>query len=449
MPARMGFWYDVFLRRTLAVADATAGLAASVALGLLSGGAVDTAVWAAVLVPCWILLAKLQGLYDRDQRALRHLTVDELSALAVWAITGTATVAFLVTLTPAADPTLSAAVWACVIAFLACFALRATVRFAVRKLTPRQTALVVGEGPLADATRRKLELFPDIHARIVDQWSEFTIDSLQKAPWWPNLDRILLASEVIDEALISELVAFCRTHRIKLSVIPPARGLFGTAVQLDRVAELPVIQYNTWDVSRSTMFLKRVVDLIGASVGLILLAPLFPLIALAIKLDSRGPVLFTQARAGQHGRPYRMHKFRTMVAEAEDLLSDLIDFDHLKQPMFKFVDDPRVTRVGRFLRRTSLDELPQLWNVLTGDMSLVGPRPEQLDLVTRYADEHRFRLAVKPGITGPMQVYGRGRLTFPERLSVEREYIENLSLGRDLRILALTPAAVFTRTGAY
>jgi lipopolysaccharide/colanic/teichoic acid biosynthesis glycosyltransferase len=232
-------------------------------------------------------------------------------------------------------------------------------------------------------------------------------------------------------------------------VIPPARGLFGTAVQLDRVAELPVIQYNTWDVSRSTMFLKRVLDLVGASVGLILFAPLFPLIALAIKLDSRGPIFFSQARAGQHGRPYRMRKFRTMVAEAEDLLSDLIDFDLLEQPVFKLVDDPRVTRVGRFLRRTSLDELPQLWNVLRGDMSLVGPRPEQLDLVTRYADEHRFRLAVKPGITGPMQVYGRGRLTFPERLSVEREYIENLSLGRDLRILALTPAAVFTRTGAY
>jgi lipopolysaccharide/colanic/teichoic acid biosynthesis glycosyltransferase len=117
--------------------------------------------------------------------------------------------------------------------------------------------------------------------------------------------------------------------------------------------------------------------------------------------------------------------------------------------MFKLVQDPRVTRIGRFLRRTSLDELPQLLNVLRGDMSLVGPRPEQIELVERYRPEHVFRLTVKPGLTGPMQVYGRGELTFDERLAVERDYIENLSLGRDLRILALTLTAVVGGRGAY
>ena len=117
--------------------------------------------------------------------------------------------------------------------------------------------------------------------------------------------------------------------------------------------------------------------------------------------------------------------------------------------MFKLADDPRVTRVGRLLRRTSLDELPQLWNVLRGDMSLVGPRPEQIDLVERYRPEHRFRLSVKPGITGPMQVFGRGDLTFHERLAVELDYIENLSLRRDLHILALTVSAVWAGRGAY
>lgn len=432
----------------LALADATAALAGSIALGVLSG-AVDTAVWATAFLPGWILLAKLHGLYERDQRALRHLTVDELPTIAMWAVSGTAIVAVLVMLSPAAAPTLPAAVWSCGIVFPLGFVLRGNARWAWRKLTPQQTTLVVGDGLLAEAARRKLVLFPDIHVRIVDQWSEFTTDSLTSAPWWPNLDRIILASDAIDEHVISELVAFSRKHRIKLSVVPPARAMFGTAVQLNHIAELPVIEYNTWDVSRSTLFLKRVLDVVGSSVGLIVSAPFVPLIALAIKLDSRGPVFFCQLRAGQHGVPYRLFKFRTMVDEAPELLSNLVNFDQLKQPMFKFVDDPRVTRLGRLLRRTSLDELPQLWNVLKGEMSLVGPRPEQLDIVERYAPQHRFRLLVKPGLTGPMQVFGRGHLTFEERLAIEREYIENLSLGRDLRILALTIEPVLSGRGAF
>jgi lipopolysaccharide/colanic/teichoic acid biosynthesis glycosyltransferase len=173
------------------------------------------------------------------------------------------------------------------------------------------------------------------------------------------------------------------------------------------------------------------------------------LIAIAIKLDSRGAVLFAQLRSGKDGAPFRMLKFRTMVADAEILLPGLVQLDRLPQPAFKLVDDPRVTRVGRFLRRTSLDELPQLSHVLLGEMSLVGPRPEQIEVVERYEPAHRFRLVVKPGLTGPMQVFGRGRLDFDERLSVEREYIENLSLGRDLRIVALTLRAVVAGAGAW
>jgi lipopolysaccharide/colanic/teichoic acid biosynthesis glycosyltransferase len=126
-----------------------------------------------------------------------------------------------------------------------------------------------------------------------------------------------------------------------------------------------------------------------------------------------------------------------------------VQFDELADPMFKLRADPRVTRVGLVLRRTSIDELPQLINVLRGEMSIVGPRPEQLELVERYAPEHQFRLQVKPGITGPMQVYGRGELTFDERLAVEREYVENLSLARDIRIVLMTLPAVFGRRGAF
>jgi lipopolysaccharide/colanic/teichoic acid biosynthesis glycosyltransferase len=144
-----------------------------------------------------------------------------------------------------------------------------------------------------------------------------------------------------------------------------------------------------------------------------------------------------------------MLKFRTMVDGAHARLGEIVQIDSLPDPMFKVRDDPRVTRVGRVLRRWSLDELPQLVNVLRGEMSLVGPRPEQLELVERYREEHRFRLQARPGMTGPMQVFGRGDLEFEERLAVEREYIENLSLGRDIRILLMTLPAVLSGKGAF
>jgi lipopolysaccharide/colanic/teichoic acid biosynthesis glycosyltransferase len=144
-----------------------------------------------------------------------------------------------------------------------------------------------------------------------------------------------------------------------------------------------------------------------------------------------------------------MLKFRTMVANAEELLPELVAIDRLQEPVFKLRADPRVTRVGRLLRQASLDELPQLWNVLRGDMSLVGPRPEEEQIVALYEPQHLIRLQVKPGLTGPMQINGRGELRLEERLAVEREYIENLSVGRDLRILALTAAAVVGGRGAF
>jgi lipopolysaccharide/colanic/teichoic acid biosynthesis glycosyltransferase len=195
--------------------------------------------------------------------------------------------------------------------------------------------------------------------------------------------------------------------------------------------------------------LKRVFDVVFSVGGLVVLAPLFPLVAAAIRLDSRGPVIFTQFRAGTGGRPFRMYKLRTMTADAEESLSEIVRLEDLREPMFKLPNDPRVTRVGRLLRRFSFDELPQLVNVLRGQMSIVGPRPEQVELVERYAPEHRFRLEVKPGMTGPMQVFGRGELSFAERLAVELDYVENVSLGRDLRILFQTVPAIIRGTGAF
>jgi lipopolysaccharide/colanic/teichoic acid biosynthesis glycosyltransferase len=236
---------------------------------------------------------------------------------------------------------------------------------------------------------------------------------------------------------------------MKLSVIPSIRGFFGTGVELRHVADLPLLEFNTWDVSRSTQFLKRLIDVVVSFAALVALSPLLVLIALLVLVESGRPVLFVQVRAGQGARPFKMLKFRTMVRGAEAMLEDLLPLGALSEPVFKLRRDPRVTRLGSLLRRTSLDELPQLANVLVGSMSLVGPRPEQFDLVERYAADHLVRLAVKPGLTGPMQVYGRGELTLEERLAVEREYVENLSVARDLHILALTVASLLHGRGAY
>jgi lipopolysaccharide/colanic/teichoic acid biosynthesis glycosyltransferase len=236
---------------------------------------------------------------------------------------------------------------------------------------------------------------------------------------------------------------------VKLSVMPPMRAMLGTAVQLSHIAEMPVIEYGMWDTPASTMAFKRAIDIVVSAVGIVLLAPLMVVIALLVRLDSRGTALFRQLRAGRHGEPFKILKFRTMCHDAPERVSEVVAVEELKEPMYKLRRDPRVTRVGRFLRRTSLDELPQLFNVLRGHMSLIGPRPEELWLVERYSETERFRLAMRPGLTGPMQVHGRGELTFQERMAIEREYVENYSLKKDLRILLRTVSATFRADGAY
>jgi len=194
---------------------------------------------------------------------------------------------------------------------------------------------------------------------------------------------------------------------------------------------------------------KRLMDVVLGAVTLAVMALPMAGIALLVKLDSPGAIFFRQTRVGQDGRPFRIFKFRTMVDHAEELLPQLVDLEALSQPAFKLRSDPRVTRVGRLLRRWSLDEVPQLFNVLAGEMSLVGPRPEQIEVVTRYTDDQRRRLAVKPGMTGPMQVSGRGDLPFAERLVLELDYVEHYSLRRDGTLLLQTIPAVVRGDGAY
>ena len=453
---RIGPWRDALRRRMLACADVLAALlATSTAVGLSDE---NSLVWCFVTLPGWLLLAKLHGLYDQDHRVLRHLTVDELPSLIAWATTGAAL--FVVIAAGLGEQTVTTwvAVRLWLTLLLGAVFLRVAARGLWRWIVPPERAILVGSGALETATLRKLELFEDIHVRCVAVVDDALTEPEGATPGavleerildLGGIDRVIVASMHVTEPLIAEHVRLCSRFGLKLSVVPPARGMFGTAVHLHHIADLPMIEYSTWDVPRSNLLLKRAVDISVAACALIIAAPLMLLIAAAVRLSSPGPAFFVQTRAGLGGRPFRMLKFRTMHTDAEARLGDLVSFDELSDPMFKLRGDPRVTRVGSLLRRTSLDELPQLFNVLAGSMSLVGPRPEQIALVDRYAPEHRFRLEAKPGITGPMQVYGRGELRFDERLAVEREYVENLTLRRDARLLLLTVATVVRGRGAY
>ena len=306
-------WRDALRRRMLAASDLVTALLVCLSLALLAG--LETGVWVLVVTPVWLILAKLFGLYDRDHRALRHLTIDELPVLCVWVLVSmAATVAFLEPAPPSQIGFATAvAVWA--IATAAAGTLRAFARWLWRRMTPPELTLILGDGPIAKATARKLELFPDIHVAVIGRRDWSSSPGQSGGPDWPpGLNRVIVAAASVDEERLAELIAHCRHRQVKLSVVPPVRGMFGTAVQLNHVADLPVVEYSTWDVSRSTLFLKRGLDLVVGVPLLLLIAPLIAVIALAIRFDRDGPVFFVQRRAGLGGRPFRMIKFRTMVS---------------------------------------------------------------------------------------------------------------------------------------
>jgi exopolysaccharide biosynthesis polyprenyl glycosylphosphotransferase len=202
--------------------------------------------------------------------------------------------------------------------------------------------------------------------------------------------------------------------------------------------------------TRGTSVLKRGLDIVASSIALILLSPLFLLIALMVKLEDGGPVFFAQRRVGQLGREFQMYKVRSMCLDAEQRLKDLMEQNQHKDGVtFKIKNDPRITWMGRWLRKFSLDELPQFYNVLIGDMSLVGPRPPVPSEVSKYSLAHRRRLAIKPGITCIWQISGRSEIDFSGQVQLDVDYIENLSFWTDVKILARTVPAVISGRGAY
>jgi exopolysaccharide biosynthesis polyprenyl glycosylphosphotransferase len=262
-----------------------------------------------------------------------------------------------------------------------------------------------------------------------------------------EIDRVVVSHVDLDETQLLELVRRCRELSIKVSVLPQLFDAMGPSVEIDDVEGVTVLGIAPPVLSRSSRLLKRAMDVGGAATALFLLAPLLALVALAVKLDSPGSVFFRQERVGRRGRKFELIKFRTMEVGAYERQEELSALS--KDRDWLLLDhDPRVTRVGRLLRRTSMDELPQLWNVLRGEMSLVGPRPIIESEDEQLAGWRRSRVDLTPGLTGLWQVLGRTQIPFAEMIKLDYLYVTNWSLWTDVRLILRTVPVVFGRRGA-
>ena len=276
-----------------------------------------------------------------------------------------------------------------------------------------------------------------------------TLDRLPALIQEMQADRVIIALPASRHEEILGVLEHCREDGVALSLVPDLFELRLSHVVMDTVGGVPLLDLRDTGFAAGNLPMKRMMDSGLSVLTSILISPVLLLLALAVKLDSPGPVFFWQTRLGRGGEPFRCVKFRSMRVGSEVEQAQLEALNEAQGPIFKIRDDPRPTRVGRYLRRTSLDELPQLWNVLRGEMSLVGPRPPIPDEVERYEDWHRRRLEVVPGITGLWQVSGRSELNFDEMVILDLYYIENWSLALDLQILARTIPTVLARRGAF
>lgn len=324
--------------------------------------------------------------------------------------------------------------------------------------------LIVGAGEVGRALMRNIVAQPTLGYHILgfldDDPERGTTDigrftALGGTANLPRLLRQMSVDEVIvalpwsARDKIAPIMEQCQAAQVRAKAVPDFFQLSLSRVAMDDVGGVPLIALREPHIGVVNSYFKRAFDIFFGGLIILFFSPLIPLIAMAIKCESRGPIIFRQKRLGRNGKPFLAYKFRSMREGAEEEQAKLNGLNEATGPLFKIRDDPRQTRVGRFLRRTSLDELPQLFNVLKGDLSLVGPRPPILSEVAQYADWHKQRLEVSPGVTGLWQVSGRSELTFDEMVMLDIYYIENWSPWMDFWILVKTVPMVLLARGAY
>ncbi len=264
-----------------------------------------------------------------------------------------------------------------------------------------------------------------------------------------NIDEVILAEEAMPDKDIHRIIYECRKEQVLFEMVPVFHDLLRGDIAVDRVGSVSMISFNHVAQTQMERVVKRLIDFFGSLFLVILSSPLFLVLAVAIKLESEGPVFFKQKRIGRNGRRFNMIKFRSMFKNADKMKDKLMDQNEADGAMFKIKKDPRVTRIGRFLRKFSLDELPQIYNVLKGDMSLVGPRPTIERELALYEEWQLKRIDTVPGMTGLWQVSGRNDLPFEKMVQLDIYYIDNWSLWLDFKIMFLTIPAVITGRGAY
>ncbi len=439
---------DRAIRRLLMISDVGALSVGLVVLGLVSRrpSFAQVVLWGLPTLPVWLFTFSAYGLYRRDPTRIGHITVDDIPWLFHAMLLGCPLLWLYFRCLPGDDHFGKILVFGAVCAS-SMLLLRSLARSLGARVISPERLLLIGQHEEMAILARKLQSHPGYGVHPVGWLTDAAGLDLQRLALEHGIDRIVASNSDVDQSALLELVRQSKELSIKVSVLPQISDAMGRSVEVDEVAGLTLLTIAPPVLSPSARAAKRAMDLVGAGVLLLVLAPVMGVIALAIKLDSPGPVLFRQQRVGRRGRLFNVLKFRTMVPDAEQRREALLrksiepDWLHLEH-------DPRITAVGRLLRHTSFDELPQLWNVLRGEMSLVGPRPLIPSEDAHLVGWARTRLDLMPGLSGLWQVLGRTSISFPEMVKLDYLYVTNWSLWGDVRLILRTIPAVLMRRGA-
>jgi exopolysaccharide biosynthesis polyprenyl glycosylphosphotransferase len=421
-----------------------------------------------ISLPAWVFLARVHGLYDRDEERSDHSTVDDISGVLQVVTIGTWSLLAVTHLAGLPHPVISRLAFFWLTAVILIPILRAGIRVVGRRHPAYlQNVIIVGSDHVARLLESKIRKHAEYRLKavgFVDRSDKASLngagrpdligtpDDLQELIRAHSVHRVVIAFSGDSHEQTLDVIRALQDSHVQIDIVPRMFEVLGTNAQMHTIVGIPLVGLPVPRLSASSRFLKRSLDLVGAMVGLILLAPLFTITAVCIKLDTRGPVFFRQVRMGAGERIFSVLKFRTMVDNAEDRKHEVEHLNmHLDDDprMFKVPNDPRVTKVGRFLRRWRIDELPQLLNVVRGEMSLVGPRPLILDEDQHIERWARRRLDLKPGMTGLWQVLGASDIPFEEMTKLDYLYVTNWSLREDLRLIMLTLPALVRARAAY